>query len=41
MVFHPASYYTGLQVQYVAAVMLVLLLAGAVVIEFRGEKQFK
>ncbi len=41
MVFYPASYYTGLKVQYVAAVIMVLLLAGVVVMEFRGGKQFK
>jgi hypothetical protein len=38
MVFHPTSYYTGLKVQYVAAVMMMLLLAGAVVVELRGRK---
>ena len=38
MVFHPASYYTGLKVQGIAGVMMVLLLAGAVLMEFRGRK---
>jgi hypothetical protein len=38
MVFHPASYYAGLKVQGIAGVIMVLLLAGAVWMEFRGRK---
>ena len=35
MIFHPDSYYTGQKVQWVASVVLMLLLAGAVVVEWR------
>ena len=39
MVFHPASYYAGQQVQGIAGVILVLLLVGAVGMEIRGRKR--
>ena len=41
MVFHPTSYYAGLRVQNIAGVLLVLLLAGAVLMEFWGRNQLK
>ena len=37
-VFHPASYYTGQKVQVAASSIMVLLLLGAVVVEWRKRK---